>query len=325
MARFNRMTVAAGGALLATLAMAPAGEAQITRAGAVGTLNPVPTSFRAPATFRGHSSYRGFGRPTHYGGGGRFVNHSRGIYSGIGYATTTNVGLGTGISVSYNGKCYRGFRCGGYPTYYYASSSYAGWPLWEVDRRVYVDGAPEVVVIEVPEPDEGLVALRTGKFNDARLIYLKRALERKEKEEAGEETGVDREALRLAGLAAAGEGRFAEAERLMTEAYAEDPSLELTPLRGKTLVGGSREMRKLVTGAVAFAYRQPSAGAWDVVSWLMQAEGRHDMARKMAERAEGMRELGDSEIDEPVAEIRIEVASGDVGVDATGAAGPAVE
>jgi hypothetical protein len=217
------------------------------------------------------------------------VNHSRGIYGGgIVYRSGVSVSLGTGLPAGT--KHHRGFRCGTYPTYISTSSTYDGWPLWEVDRRVYVDGAaPEVVVLEAPQVDEGIEALRAGRFVDARLIYLERAQERREKEESGEVAGVDREALRLAGFAAAGAGRFAEAERLMTQAYEEDSSLAVSPLRGKALVGGPLEMRRLVTGAVAFAHREPSAGAWNTVAWLMQAEGRHDLARTMAERGEALR------------------------------------
>ena len=250
---------------------------QMTRAGAVGTINPVPTA-GAATQFHGHSTSRTFPNCR----GGNFKYGSRGFAGG---------GIGYRSCVSVPAWSYTNCSTGIYPWYYYPytyggwQSTYAGGPLYEVNRLVGA-GDPTVVVILEPKVDEALDALQAGRFASARLMYLERAHERSEAEADGEETGVDRTALRLAGLAAAGERRYPEADRLFTEAYSEDPSLVDRPLDGATLVRGARDIRDIVNGAVAYAYKVGTADAWKMVAWLMQGEGRNDQARAMMARAD---------------------------------------
>jgi hypothetical protein len=160
----------------------------------------------------------------------------------------------------------------------YDRTTYGGVPLWEIDRRV--DVGEERAVVKPAPVDEALAALREGRYVMAKMMYLERARA---------EAGVDARAMRLAGLAAAGEGRFEEAERLLEEAYAADTGLEGTPMEGRLLIGGGLELREIVNGAVAHAQRTGRAASWEMVAVLMQSEGRFDVARRMAERAGDIR------------------------------------
>lgn len=252
--------------------------------------------------FRGHTTVRTFPcRPGRlYGNrssGNDFVYRSRGFLGGgIRYKSHVKVPLGT-----YTGVCVNGI----YPWYYYPYFTYGGWhstytggPLYEVDRLVG-EQSPTVIVVVQPKTDEALEALQAGKFATARLLYLARAEERRQAEEDGEETRVDRTALRLAALAAAGEGRYPEADRLFAEAYEEDPLLEQRPMEGATLVGGTRQMREILNGAVAYAYKAGTPSAWKMVAWLMQGEGRYERARAMMARAEEIAARSDAVESDP--------------------------
>ena len=269
---------------------------QITRAGAVGTVSPVPTAGvgRVPggATFRPFTHHHG-----HHGTcghlHGKFVHDSTGLLAGgrIVVKSKVRVGIGSGLPAH---ACVHGVwpwwdcSCAAY-----RRGTYGYGPLWGVDGRVYVDGRPGSVAVPEPPVDEGVEALRARRFAFARVVYLERATARVDAEGSGEEAGVDRRALRLAGLAAAGEGRYDEAERLFEDAYGADGTLAGEPLEGATLVGGTRAMREIVNGAVAHAHRVGRAASWEMVAWLMQAEGRHDRARAMMARAERLREEGE--------------------------------
>lgn len=85
-------------------------------------------------------------------------------------------------------------------------------------------------------------------------------------------------------LALAGSGMIDGAQRELHSVRTDDPVLAMKPLNGRYLTRSSRELRAIVNRAVAAANRLQTPDAWKLVAFLMHAEGRHDLARQMAER-----------------------------------------
>lgn len=182
-----------------------------------------------------------------------------------------------------------GYPCFGFDGYgwgygsYWGYRTYQGPPLLEIVRRVDPAAAGTEGMPLPPLPDQGLVALVNRDYPRAVVIFAQRF--------ADESKASDR---RLQALSLIGARRFAEGAKLMREAYEAEASLAEVPLDGGTMVRGSMEWRRLVTAMVRFAHRENSADAWFTVGVLMQAEGRHDWARRMFERSEDRRERSDS-------------------------------
>lgn len=95
----------------------------------------------------------------------------------------------------------------------------------------------------------------------------------------------DAEAMRLLALALVSNGQVREAAAMMSFAYGADRSLAHEPLGPSNLAAGSRGLREAVRESVAFAHEEESSSAWLLVSVLMQAEGRDNVALRMLERS----------------------------------------
>lgn len=188
-----------------------------------------------------------------------------------------------------------------FPSAYWRDRSYLAAPRFEPRRRVDPASGQQPVRPQTPtisaeqaaaqavtKPDEGLEALRTGAFDRAAAIYQRRAEEQTQIESGTEPRAMpDRSALRLAGLAHAGAGRFAESMQAFARAMAEDESLQRKPLDGPKLLGSRSAYRAVVTKAVRFAQKgEAGPDGWDYVALLMDAEGRTEAASRMRERAE---------------------------------------
>lgn len=163
--------------------------------------------------------------------------------------------------------------------WYWGNDTYQGPPLIEIVRRVDpaaagVEGQPLP-----PPPDEGLVALWNRDYARAVVVYAQRL--------ADGGGATDR---RLMAVSLIGARRFEEGAKAVRAAYTAEPSLAERPLDGGPMVGGTMEWRRLVTSMVGYAHRANTSDAWLSVGVLMQAEGRHDWARKMFARSEDRRE-----------------------------------
>jgi len=97
--------------------------------------------------------------------------------------------------------------------------------------------------------------------------------------------GETAETFRLLSLALAMDKRWNDAVAVMRAAYRVDPMLGRIPMDLVGLGFGPSEWRALVTRAVAGANRAKGASDWLLVAVFMQAEGREDLAYKMAQRA----------------------------------------
>jgi len=99
------------------------------------------------------------------------------------------------------------------------------------------------------------------------------------------EKGNTPSTLRLLAVALMEDKRFDDAASVMWSAYRIDPKLGGDPIDVSELGYYSAEWRSLVTKAVITANRLNKASSWLLVAALMQAEGRTDLAKKMAEKA----------------------------------------
>ena len=100
-----------------------------------------------------------------------------------------------------------------------------------------------------------------------------------------EEFPEDWVAVREMAVALLERRRVNDAVKLMHAAYLQNPELGIMPING-LLLGKSKEpLRKLVVRAVNATHREPSAEGWLMVSVLMQAQGRTELAGKMLDRA----------------------------------------
>ena len=167
---------------------------------------------------------------------------------------------------------------------------YDGLPqVGEVERE-----SPEIIApVEapaLPEPDRAMVDLHEGRYLMAAAEFLRRHDQRLREEAAADGAAIpDRSALRLAALALAGAGQGARSAERFAEAYRDDPRLGADSIESGQMLGSTTEARRIMAGAVRFAHRTESADAWAQVGYLMQAEGRHDRARIMMDRALAMR------------------------------------
>jgi len=90
--------------------------------------------------------------------------------------------------------------------------------------------------------------------------------------------------------------RYERAETVMALAYAANPELGVIPINDTILGEGAHRLREAVVRAVAHAQRAERPEAWLLVTVLMQAEGRQEVAARMLGRAE---DLG---LDAPIAD-----------------------
>lgn len=173
--------------------------------------------------------------------------------------------------------------------YWYGPNQY---PVGEIPRRIDPNsGAYPAAVPQAPAPvaaapvDEGREAFRFRDYERAAAVYARRTREQAEAEAAATTTPPpDRSAQRLMGYALAGAGRLEGADQVFRDAYTQDSTLALNPIPGIELVG-SVQAREIVLNAVQYAQRTNTPDAWIMVSILMEAEGRPQVARKMRERA----------------------------------------
>lgn len=173
-----------------------------------------------------------------------------------------------------------GYGVNDWPYWWYTGrSTYQGPPLIEIVRRVDPAAAGTEGIPLPPPPDEGLVALAWRDYAKAVVVYAQRIAD-----------GGGAEDMRLLAVAMIGARRYEDGAKKMREAYVAEPKLAENPLDGGSLVSGDMRWRNMVTAMVRYAQRAKSSDAWFAVGVLMQAEGRHDWARKMFERSEDRRE-----------------------------------
>jgi tetratricopeptide (TPR) repeat protein len=99
-----------------------------------------------------------------------------------------------------------------------------------------------------------------------------------------EDAPDDASAMRSLAIAMLQLRRFDEAVAVMAMAYDKQPRLARTPI-DPAFFGDAAGLRKSLNSAVNYANRVNSGSAWLLVAALMQAEGRDDVALRMAERA----------------------------------------
>lgn len=183
---------------------------------------------------------------------------------------------------------------------WYWRQPFGGPPLLEIARRIdpalvnmpapksgalplYLSAQPTTPA--PPPVDAAIVALANRNYERAAELFMYRAGERNALEADDASMQPDRTALRLRALALAGLGHYADAAKAFARAYAEDSSLRDDPMRGARLIGNRTELRRIVNGAVSFAYQSDSPDAWRMVATLMQAQGREQLAQQMLNRA----------------------------------------
>jgi len=86
-------------------------------------------------------------------------------------------------------------------------------------------------------------------------------------------------------LALCGDQRFVEAASLAADLLTTLPTVAAAPVSGPAFVPDALELRKLVTGAVRRAHREPSVEGWLLVALLMEMESRGETAARMVDRA----------------------------------------
>lgn len=104
-----------------------------------------------------------------------------------------------------------------------------------------------------------------------------------------DESPDDLSAMRGYAAALLEDGRLSDAVALMGYVYDMAPGLTSRPMDSLLWGDSAFRMRQSVTRAVRYAHQAGSGNAWLLVAVLMQAEGRDEVALRMAQRA---RELG---------------------------------
>jgi len=153
-----------------------------------------------------------------------------------------------------------------------------------VDAYVYPSYAPTVIQLpqQAPPPPPEPTAFERGQILFEAGVY-DRAVD--ELREAVKEEPDDFTRQRLLGAALIGDGRMREGVAVLAYAYGQNPSLAQVPLRRAEFGSGAHAVRGFVREAVAHASRAQTGEAWLVVAVLMQAEGRDQVAQRMARRA----------------------------------------
>ena len=174
--------------------------------------------------------------------------------------------------------------------WYAYGPQYGGLPVVGTVDRETVDSVAITDVAAPPPPDPALVDLRAGRYDRAAAEFLRRH-KHAVRAEASEDSDavVDRTDLRMAAIALAGAGDFADSAATFAEAYRDDPDPIAPPIDIDRLLGSPLESMRIVQNAVRFAHRVKTPEAWDMVGRLMAAEGRHDRARAMVARAVALR------------------------------------
>lgn len=185
--------------------------------------------------------------------------------------------------------CYYGCGC-------YRGRHYSPWSGYYYDRGPWYDRSEDAVPNagliyalepEQPEPltteEQARQALTRGNFNVAARQFAE-AWAEQVKEEGEPDHTIQR--LWAISLFANGQGDKGVTE--LMEAYEADPSLTDRPVSGDTLFE-NHDLRRLVRRAVRDAHRAGTYENWFLVAVLMQAEGRHQLAARMLERAESAR------------------------------------
>jgi tetratricopeptide (TPR) repeat protein len=106
-----------------------------------------------------------------------------------------------------------------------------------------------------------------------------------------EDVPDDAAAMRSLAIALLAQRRFDESIAVLAMAYEKEPRLARTPI-DPAFFGEPSALRRQVNAAVTYANRVNSGSSWLLVAALMQAEGRDDVALRMATRARetGLRE-----------------------------------
>jgi tetratricopeptide (TPR) repeat protein len=211
-------------------------------------------------------------------------NASIGLMSGFGWGGWPGCWNGIGI---YNPVYYPSYAMYYHDgSWYWYGPIYDGLPLIEQVRREDPELMRAIIGPTMPEPDAAMVDLHAGRYTDAARQFLSRAEKRERDEsEMGGSAIVDRTALRLYGLAMAGAGDLRGASAAFAEAHREDPLLGSDPILGHVVLSSASEVRRIVLEGIEFAKRDNTAQSWELVGYLMQAQGRYDESRAMLARA----------------------------------------
>lgn len=176
---------------------------------------------------------------------------------------------------------------------WYWPRSYDGPPLVEIARRVdpallNLPAVPAPPPPRAPTPEEmARASLEARDYERAALIYARLAEEQRAHESSSApQQVVDRSADQMQALALAGARQFSQAAELLALARLQDPNA--APIDGAEFIASASEMRRIVTGAVAWAHTENSPNAWRLVAFLMEIEGRAGPAQRMLERAESL-------------------------------------
>ncbi|MBN8598829.1 MAG: tetratricopeptide repeat protein [Planctomycetes bacterium] len=138
--------------------------------------------------------------------------------------------------------------------------------------------AEQQSVAPAPAPtnyDLGVMAFRSRQ-SDAAVKYLTAAVS-KDKE--------DTSAMRVLALAMLDTRQPDDAAAMLRQAYRQDPTLANDALDVEFLGLNGARRSDLINRAVEYANRVGSASSWLMVSVLMQADGRFELARRMLKRA----------------------------------------
>lgn len=171
-----------------------------------------------------------------------------------------------------------------YRNAYYYDSWYRPYP-YGVDGRLVQPGsnltmpAPsQAVQPPPPEPEDPIDAARRlthrGTYSEAVEQYRVHLADNPD----------DFDAMADLIVALAGDGRFDDAAAMARLAFSKDPTLASRPL-DRRLGIESKDLRKIVVRAVRFAHDRDAASSWLLVAFLMQGEGRDDVALRMLSRA----------------------------------------
>lgn len=127
--------------------------------------------------------------------------------------------------------------------------------------------------------DPVVTELAAGRYAQAAAKLLQRA------QESPDDLQVRSRLL----LAFIGAGAMDRASDLLADLWEEGAALEGTVPEWEDLVDGPVELRRHVVRAVRYAHDVQTPEAWGIVSLLMQAEGRFQLAEKMAARSLAVR------------------------------------
>lgn len=271
------------------------------------------------------------GRPIHIGPG--YVANPGNISSSTGVVIDANARgdhwnlkfhLGSGYTYSpwwkpWQCPTYRWNDCyypGSYCNWWYPYSSYSSYSYY----TPIVYGQPDPYVLTGVNPAAVYAAAYNAQMQtaqqppqreptelekaDAMLMYGESKAAAQAYRKYLEAVPDDAAAMRSLAIALLGQRRFDEAVAVMAMAYDKQPRLARTPIDA-ALFGDAASLRRQLNSAVTYANRVNSGSAWLLVAALMQAEGREDVAARIAARA---REAG---LSEPIATELADVLGAD--------------